>query len=1053
MLDLQPRKRLFRRLAELRAGHPAIWIEAPAGSGKTSLLVSYVVEHKVPVLWYRVDEGDRGPADLFYYMRRALQAFERSVRAGTELPSFSADANLPHFARRFFEALFGRLPPKALLVLDDYHLAPEESPWQLALEKAIGTVPDGTNIVALSRRPPPAALARPLVHGEIGVLDGAELLLTEAETLALARRRSGRVRAGAAQADPRRVHAAAGGWAAGVSLLLRHERPEIFPALSAEKDVQPVFDYLASAVFSELPLAAQQVLLHAACLPRFSARQAAALSGVARAGEELRALYRSGLFLECDDAKEGIYHFHPLFHSFLSYRAAQTLGDDGYRAARARAAALLRADGHDEDAFDLLLELGDIPALLGVVLARAPALFAEGRITLLDRWIAALPQHAVQSSGWLSYWRAMCALTAAPATSRAEFERALDRFTAERDGAGAYLAWAGAAHALTYEARTWRSIESWFARLADIERFCPVFPSADVGSQVASALLMGLTLAGAEPSKLEEWAERALSLAENTSDPTVRVMTTSVLLLHHALHGDSGRTAALVAKLEERRDRGTAGFVARVAAQGAMAALAWHQGNVEAGLSLASQGLTLMGEQPVPMWQSALLVFGGMSARDRNDLPLLRRFIRDLSVMAESGIPLEVSAYHVMRGAEAMARGQLEAAMVAIELSLDSARAVGFTYGQGGCLGTTAYLAFELGQRERALESLAALARLEEEYRDPMLGYWRLVIEADRALSDGDRAAAVALLRRAFATGRERQIFAHYSPPPQRIAALCVLALQEEIEPQYTKALIRRRKLAADPPPLGVTDWPWPVKIRTLGGFEIRLEDEAISLGRARTTPLLLKTIVALGTGGRGVATSRIAAALWPDADGDAANHAFEMTLSRLRKQFGAAGPEALRLEGEKLSLDRALCWTDVHALEVLLAEVSSLDRALPADGSQEPLRALAERLLALYAGPFAADDDLPPALVAFDKRLQSRVSAAALALGRRLEKVGDSAGAHALYLEALEADPRLSSLLGPALQCLTGLGRLHEARAVAEQWRHRLAEEAELSDGDDLFM
>ena len=1055
MMDLQPRRRLFSRLDALRRDHPIPWIAAPAGSGKTSLLVSYVEARKIPTIWYRVDEGDRHAADLFFYMRLALEVFEHSRRAGLELPSFSAKVDVGHFSRRFFEAFFARLPAGALLALDDYHLATDDSSWQLAMEKLVAGIPPTMNVVVLSRRAPPAALVRARVHGEIGFLERAEIQLTEGEVAALAKRRfTGTKKTKPSSTDLKQIHEATGGWAAGVSLLLRRNRPEALPARRADAEMQPIFDYLASAVFSELAANAQRVLLYTAFLPSFSAGQAAELSGVSRADQELRALYRSGFFLECDDAREDVYHFHPLFRSFLAYRAVLTLGPAELKEVRARAALLLRADGRDEGAFELLLEIGNFESLTELIVSRAPALFAEGRITLLNRWLSALPIGLVHGGGWLSYWKGMCALTGTPAASRAEFERALERFIAARDGAGAYLAWAGAAHALTYEARTWRGIQRWLDRLADIERFCPVFPSADVGCQVVSALLMGFTLAGAEASMLESWAARAMSLAENTNDPTVRVMSTSVLLLHYALYGDAGRAAVLVAKLAEREESGPAGFVARVAAKGAMAALAWHQGDLADSLAAAREGIALMADSVVPMWQSALLVFGSLSALEQGDPAQVSRFLKRLSQIAEAGSPLDVSAYHAIRARQAIVRGDLAGALLAIELSLDSARAVGFSWGQGGCLIITTYLAFELKEPERASAALAAVMRLEDQSGDPVLAYWRLVIQADRALREGDRPSAIDFVGRAFTLGRDQQLFANHCPTPDRIAELCRLALQEGIEPEYVRTLVRRRGLVADPPPLDVPDWPWPIKIFTLGQLEVSVGDLSVTLGRGRMIPLLLKTIVALGAeaGARRIAVARIIAALWPDTDGDAANHAFEMTLLRLRKQIGPEGHRAIQLENERLSIHRSVCWTDIDALEVVLKEIAGLDRtASNPDVDPDTLAALGERLLALYRGGFADGDNVPPALVAFDGRLRARVSGAVLALGRRHEQRALPALAESLYLRALESDPLLEALRGPAAHCIARRGRPEEARAFIDGWRHHgRGVDSDLEENDD---
>ena len=224
--------------------------------------MSYAEERDIPTLWYRIDEADCEPANLFYYMRLALQAFERNVRASVELPS-SARSDVIQFARRFFEALFARFP-KAMLVLDDYHLAREDTSWQVTIEKAIECIPTGINLVVLSRRLP-LALARPRVHGEIVVLESNELRLTEQETAALAKRRVARRRVKLTASDLRRIHQQTGGWAAGC---VADATPPHVGRSGRERGRKSaaIFDYLASAVFLGLTQDAQKVLLYTACL-------------------------------------------------------------------------------------------------------------------------------------------------------------------------------------------------------------------------------------------------------------------------------------------------------------------------------------------------------------------------------------------------------------------------------------------------------------------------------------------------------------------------------------------------------------------------------------------------------------------------------------------------------------------------------------------------------------------------------------------------------------------------------------------------------------------
>ncbi len=62
-----PRDRLFGLLDETRK-YPVTWISAPAGSGKTTLIATYLEDKKIPCLWYQVDEGDADIATFFSFL-------------------------------------------------------------------------------------------------------------------------------------------------------------------------------------------------------------------------------------------------------------------------------------------------------------------------------------------------------------------------------------------------------------------------------------------------------------------------------------------------------------------------------------------------------------------------------------------------------------------------------------------------------------------------------------------------------------------------------------------------------------------------------------------------------------------------------------------------------------------------------------------------------------------------------------------------------------------------------------------------------------------------
>src|SRR5712692_4562122 len=66
------RARMFRALDGARK-RPAVWITAPPGAGKTTLVSTYLDQSKHKRLWYQVDEGDADVATLFHYLWLAVK--------------------------------------------------------------------------------------------------------------------------------------------------------------------------------------------------------------------------------------------------------------------------------------------------------------------------------------------------------------------------------------------------------------------------------------------------------------------------------------------------------------------------------------------------------------------------------------------------------------------------------------------------------------------------------------------------------------------------------------------------------------------------------------------------------------------------------------------------------------------------------------------------------------------------------------------------------------------------------------------------------------------
>jgi DNA-binding SARP family transcriptional activator len=203
--------------------------------------------------------------------------------------------------------------------------------------------------------------------------------------------------------------------------------------------------------------------------------------------------------------------------------------------------------------------------------------------------------------------------------------------------------------------------------------------------------------------------------------------------------------------------------------------------------------------------------------------------------------------------------------------------------------------------------------------------------------------------------------------------------------------------------------------------------------GKAQQRPLdLLKLLVALG--GEEVEADRLMDALWPDADGAAAKLSFGSALFRLRKLLDVEN--ALVLAGGRLSLDRALVWTDVAALE---AALDAADAVPVTDaGDTAPVRA-ARALLDAYAGPLLGTAENPWIAKPRDA-LRARFVRALMRVGEKLERCGDHATAVDLYRRGLEADNLAEPLYRGLMRALAATGDRAEALNAFRRCRELLS-------------
>jgi len=990
------RERLFTAL-DAAQEQPAVWISGPPGAGKTSLAASYLKARKVPGIWYEVDAGDSDPASLFHFLARAAPK-PRGKRAESLLalsPEYLVD--LPGFTRRFFRTLYGRLPTNAALVFDNCNAVHADAPFNEILRDALTEVRKDMRLIMISRSDPPATLARAQANGLIARLGWDELRLTPEElrsivlsiqvvdekTLALLQSQSG-------------------GWAVGLVLMLEQIKTSgILQSTLPSETLDGTFNYFAEQVFNQLPASTRELLLRTAFLPRVTAAAASALTGNADASAALEGLFRQRLFTDRHAGIEISYQYHALFGEFLRSRARAELRPQALQELRAGCATLLEKSGDYSAALGLCVENHDWEAATRLILRQARGLIADGRWLTLQASIALLPKPQVAKSPWLTLWLGSALVLVDPPKARQALTRAFEVLVGAGDERGQLFAATGIAEAHNIEQAGFADLDRWIRVLERGLASGLTSVSAAEGLRVHTAFLIAAMLRQPGHAALPGCLREIRGALNHEIPLTARADTVTQLLEYFSFSGDLGNARDLVGRVGPLFDQEDlppfrrAGWLVFFSYYAALA------GAYEDGFKALDRLRVIVHDFGMKWFRffdlffRALLHLLGPDPLDAADL------VRLLGSEVDSSRAAEAAQYHLARVLLYQALGEPSLAIYHGDICLEYTRQTDCPF-YNILFPTVVASAFvEAGRPARALE---LIQRVRGEAADTVYTHHEplmLMVEAYAHSSCGASGEARVLLSQALLRGKAEHSAASFRWLVVGFRRMLALALGTETETDCARGFIA--EFGIIPESSDVEHWPWPIRIHTLGGFALRLDGVPVrSARKAQKKPLeLLKALVSQD--GNETNAAAIAEMLWPDAEGDAALDALEVTLRRLRKLLGR--DEAIRLQEGKLALNERLCWVDTRAFERAHQRADAVLTDGGAKITDAELESLAQRLISLYPGHFLADDDENSWLLACRQRLASRIFRDLSAIGRLWEDRGAPDKAELIYRRGVELD------------------------------------------------
>jgi LuxR family transcriptional regulator, maltose regulon positive regulatory protein len=289
-------------------------ISAPAGSGKTVLLRSWICEAGLEsnVALVSAHSEERDPQRFWISVADALR---RTTPGSKLVRPLTAAPDLDGWA--ITERLLKDLAPleeRIWLAIDDLH---ELSSAELRqLELLVTRTPPELRFVLSARHDVRLGLHRLRLEGELSEIRAADLAFSPADARALFEA------TGVELSGPELalLHERTEGWAAGLRLaalsLAGHPDPERF-ATDFSGSERTVADYLLAEVLDRQSEPVRRLLLRTSVLERVNGELADLLTGGSGGERILQDLEDAGAFVVCLDAPRSWFRYHRLFADLL----------------------------------------------------------------------------------------------------------------------------------------------------------------------------------------------------------------------------------------------------------------------------------------------------------------------------------------------------------------------------------------------------------------------------------------------------------------------------------------------------------------------------------------------------------------------------------------------------------------------------------------------------------------------------------------------------------------------------------------------------------------
>ncbi|GAB1255838.1 hypothetical protein NBRC116494_03400 [Aurantivibrio plasticivorans] len=1006
------RPRLLRQLNQ--DSHRCVCLFGAPGVGKSTLAAQFQQQFEGESIWVNV-EPDKDSVSRC--------AMHLSMRTAEHLPNEPAGDD-----SAVIERFYAQCEKPFCLVIDDaHHLTASERGYRF-IEALIAQLPGHGRLILTSRDLIAGPIAKFVVKQQLICLD-TQALLFDAQEMStlfdLLNIPEGEV--------ARQIVHQTQGWVAGVVIFSRSldDVGKASEPLSRYGE-KTLYDFLLHEVFEPLTAKQKFILLRLVALPLFNVGMLQDLmlldrdlliESLDRIRLSTGCLYASKAgFSKSDDVW---YQMNPVFKRFLMRHGRETLTNREYFNIVYQSGRVLEAAGATRWAAENYCQASSWQQLISLCMREGKVLLEAGEHEVLLEWVEAIPQSVRDQLPWLLvlYGRALSVMSLPDASK--EWQKASIQFEREGDFAGLYMTWAGTALNFALGRADLSGIDEHFDKLHRLRRRCPQYPSQEVHITVIIGVMWCLNWRCPENFEYGTLAEECEVLLSEEEDPTARLRLIAVLLWHFYNYGFVPLTRDVDTLLDQIPSLDT------VEPQTALFFLLIKSMYLAARAQVSEANRTTDEAEQLHLYEGlparTNLLSGRMTTFLLNDQPEnVGEEAQQLRTHPEARTIEKINA-RISEAWLCVQRGNFATAQPILNNVLKKARSMSHSFGVSTCYFLLSVVNFRLGQYEASLSALDELKVMRLSHISRLVQYKVLLLEAWIVIQ-GAKQDAYQAVAKAIYFARDNDIVNFHGSVGLLLSDVYSQALDLDIAPDFVCQRIVLQKVS--PNDLGRTliNWPWSVRIRSLGEFSVTLDGQNLDLAKQSGRPIqMLKLLVTRGR--EPILISELIEILWPELDGEKGFNNFKVTLSRLRKLVGR---DAVIQQDNRVSLSRQHCWVDAWVVQGEVKRLLHRQSWLSAKSSR------LQRLIDVYRGPFLnADSDF------WVLRYRESLHKDYLTLVKRLSNhyllIGYIDDAIELARRGLSVDETYEPLYVVLMNCFSSLKQKSSIMNAFEQYKEML--------------